>query len=180
MFQVDDTSVGIATAPGPSRLAVLRLSGRDAVTIGDAVFRGRGPLAVAATHTLHHGWAVWPASSRRLDEVVAAVFRAPRSYTREDVIELSCHGGDQSARGVLSALLGAGGRLAGPGEFTLRAFLNGRLDLTQAGAVADLIQAATERAHDLALSQLAGVLRQRLDRIADRLADATAEVEARV
>src|SRR5262249_4055099 len=83
-------------------------------------------------------------------------------------------------RGALSALREAGARLAGPGEFTLRAFLNGRLDLTQAEAVADLIQAATERAHDLALSQLAGVLRQRLDRIADRLADATAEVEARV
>src|SRR5262245_11535833 len=180
MFRVEDTIVAIATAPGPSGLAVVRVSGREAIALADAAFRGRGTLAEAASHSLHHGWAVWPASSRRLDEVVAAVFRAPRSYTREDVIELSCHGGDQSARRVLGALLAAGARLAGPGEFTLRAFLNGRLDLTQAEAVADLIHAATERAHDLALSQLAGDLRARLDRIADRLADATAEVEARV
>ena len=194
MLQLEDTIAAIATAPGLAGLAVARVSGRDALAIVDAAFRGRVRLAEADSHTLHHGWAVWPerspavdlpqsrdpGSPRRLDEVVAAVFRGPRSYTREDVVEISCHGGDQSARRVLAALLAAGARLAGPGEFTLRAFLSGRVDLTQAEAVADLIHAATERAHDLALSQLAGELRARLDRVADRLADAVAEVEARV
>jgi tRNA modification GTPase len=120
------------------------------------------------------------ASGGRLDEVLAAVFRAPRSYTREDVVELSCHGGDIPARRVLAALLAAGARMARPGEFTLRAFLHGRLDLAQAEAVADLIAAGTERAHDLALAQLAGALSRKLDGIAQRLTDALAEVEARV
>jgi tRNA modification GTPase len=164
---------------------VVRVSGPAAVAIADAVFHGRATLASSASHTLHHGWAVWPrthgtAARRRLDEVVAALFRAPRSYTREDVVELSCHGGDQSARRVLAALLAAGARPASAGEFTLRAFLAGRIDLAQAEAVADLIHAATERAHDLALAQLSGGLSARLGRIAEGLKDAVAEVEARV
>jgi tRNA modification GTPase len=191
MLQLDDTIAAIATARGPGGLAVVRVSGPAAVAIGDAAFNGRGRLAEAASHTLHHGWAMWPtrdeqdreptsATSRPLDEVVVAVFRAPRSYTRQDVIEVSCHGGEQSGRRVLAALLAAGARLARPGEFTLRAFLNGRLDLVQAEAVADLIHAATESAHDLALGQLAGALSARINTLADRVTDAAAEVEARV
>ncbi|TMQ70287.1 MAG: tRNA uridine-5-carboxymethylaminomethyl(34) synthesis GTPase MnmE [Candidatus Eisenbacteria bacterium] len=187
MRWTDDTIAAIATAEGPAGLAVVRVSGRAAIEVADHVFRGRASLAASPSHTLHHGWAVRPASgseengrSRRLDEVVVALFRAPRSYTREDVIELSCHGGDRSARRILSALLAAGARLASPGEFTLRAFLHGRIDLTQAEAVSDLIHAATERAHDLALSQLAGDLGRRLDQLVERVADAAAEVEARV
>ena len=179
MLSTDDTIAAIATAEGAAGLAVVRISGAGAIAVADKVFRGRGTLAAAASHTLHHGWAVWP-QARRLDEVVAALFRAPRSYTREDVVELSCHGGDRSARKILSALLAAGARLAAPGEFTLRAFLHGRIDLTQAEAVADLIHAATERAHDLALTQLAGELRRRLDQLEEKIADAVAEVEARV
>ena len=179
MLSTDDTIAAIATAEGAAGLAVVRISGAGAIAVADKVFRGRGTLAAAASHTLHHGWAVWP-QARRLDEVVAALFRAPRSYTREDVVELSCHGGDRSARKILSALLAAGARLAAPGEFTLRAFLHGRIDLTQAEAVADLIHAATERAHDLALTQLAGELRRRLDQLEEKITDAVAEVEARV
>ena len=102
-------------------------------------------MSAAAGNTLHHGWVV-DRAGQRLDEVVAAVFRAPRSYTCEDVVELSCHGGRMSADRVLRALLEAGARLAGPGEFTLRAFLNGRLDLSAAEAVADVIRAETEQA----------------------------------
>jgi tRNA modification GTPase len=129
---------------------------------------------------------VWPAGeparepARRIDEVVVAVFRAPRSYTREDVIEISCHGGRMAAERVLAALLCAGARLARPGEFTLRAFLNGRVDLAQAEAVADVIRAETAAAHELALSQLAGELSRRLEAVSERIADALAEVEARV
>lgn len=175
---LDDTIAAIATAPGAAGLAVVRLSGRDAVAIADRVFRGSARLAEVPTHTLHHGWVV--EGERRVDEVVAAVFRAPRSYTREDIVELSCHGGAISSQRVLSALLSAGARLAGPGEFTLRAFLNGRIDLAQAEAVADVIAAATGAAHDLALAQLAGSLSRRLEALSEALVDALAEVEARV
>jgi tRNA modification GTPase len=201
-LMLGDTIAAIATAPGEAGLAVLRLSGPDAVALADRVFSASGgsggnPLAHAPSHTLHHGWAIWPADAagaapgpgvrgpdaepgERLDEVVAAVFRAPRSYTRENVVELSCHGGARSARRLLDALLHAGARLARPGEFTLRAFLNGRLDLAEAEAVADLIHASTDAAHRLALSQLAGALSRELAAIRERLADAVAEVEARV
>jgi tRNA modification GTPase len=115
-----------------------------------------------------------------IDEVVVALFRAPHSYTREDVVEISCHGGAMPARRMLAALLACGARLARPGEFTLRAFLNGRIDLAQAEAVADLIHAETMAAHELALSQLAGELSRRLEVVSERVADALAEVEARV
>lgn len=212
---LDDTIAAIATAPGEAGLAVLRVSGPRAIAIADLVFAGRGALRDARSHTLHHGWAVWPSAGpgsgecpapacdarpsalgalgehaggaepgpeagERLDEVVAALFRAPRSYTREDVVELSCHGGARPARRLLDALLEAGARLARPGEFTLRAFLNGRLDLAEAEAVADLIHASTDAAHRLALSQLAGALSRQLAQVRERLVDAVAEVEARV
>lgn len=176
---LDDTIAAIATAPGAAGLAVVRVSGPRALACADAVFGGGVRLAEAASHTLHHGWAV-DAAGARLDEVVAAVFRAPRSYTREDVVELSCHGGSLPARALVDALLAAGARAAGPGEFTMRAFLNGRIDLVQAESVADLIDAETESARRLALSQLAGDLSRRLAALSERVADAAAEVEARV
>ena len=206
MFDLDDTIAAIATAIGAAGLAVVRVSGSSALPIADAVFEG-ARLSQAPGATLHHGWAVRPettvapptesvadsghpasaappgpatGSRIRLDEVVVAVFRAPRSYTRQDVVEISCHGGALSAGRVLAALLAAGARPARPGEFTLRAFLNGRLDLTQAEAVADLVHAETEGAHALALAQLRGELSRRLATISEALRDAVAEVEARV
>lgn len=184
MDGLNDTIAAIATAPGEAGLAVVRVSGGQAVAIADRVFRGITPLAEAASHTLHHGWAyaITPPGStgqRRVDEVVAAIFRAPHSYTREDVVEISGHGG-KSGAAVLAALLAAGARLARPGEFTLRAFLNGRLDLAQAEAVADLVRAESEGARRLALGQLAGELSRRLDLVRTPVADLLAEVEARV
>jgi len=175
---LDDTIAALATAPGTAGLAVLRVSGERALEVSDRVFRGATPLARAAGHTLHHGWAV--DGSRRLDEIVAAVFRAPRSFTGEDTVEWSCHGGAVPARRVLDALIAAGARLAAPGEFSLRAFLHGRMDLAQAEAVADLVHAETESAGDLALAQLSGALSRRLGAIEERLVAAAAEVEARV
>jgi tRNA modification GTPase len=183
---LEDCIAAIATAPGAAGLAVVRVSGPGALAVADAVFEGGRTLAAATGHTLHHGWAVdarppgAAGGAVRLDEVVAGVFRAPRSYTGEDTVEFSCHGGGLPARRVLGALLAAGARLAGPGEFTLRAYLRGRLDLAQAEAVADLVHAETESAGDLALAQLAGQLSQRLADIENRITDATAEVEARV
>ena len=182
MQSLDDTITAIATAPGTAGLAVVRVSGPAAMRVADAVFDGSTPLARASGHTLHHGWAVSRVAGAvsPLDEVVAAVFRAPRSYTGEDTVEFSCHGGGVPARRVLSALQAAGARLAGPGEFTLRAYLRGRLDLAQAEAVADLVHAETESAGDLALAQLAGALSQKLRALEERITDAAAEVEARV
>ena len=189
MLVLDDVIAAVATAPGDAGLAVVRVSGRGALEVADAVFRGATTLAAAAPNSAHHGWAVAPGGAghgadreigRRIDEVVAAVFRAPRSYTREDVVELSCHAGRLCAARLLEALIAAGARLARPGEFTLRAFLNGRLDLVQAEAVADLIHAETGAAHDLALAQLGGALSRRLDALAEQLGDLLAEVEARI
>ena len=186
MQPLDDTIAALATAPGAAGLAVLRVSGRDALALSDRVFRGAARLADAGGHTLHHGWAVDGArrdergAAPRLDEVVAAVFRSPRSYTGEDTVEWSCHGGEVPARRVLAALGAAGARLAGPGEFTLRAFLHRRIDLAQAEAVADLVRAETESAGDLALAQLSGALSKKLAAIEERITEATAEVEARV
>jgi tRNA modification GTPase len=183
---LDDTITALATAPGVAGLAVLRVSGGDALAVSDRVFRGSAPLAHAPGHTLHHGWAVAAAArdgagcERRLDEVVAAVFRAPRSFTGEDTVEWSCHGGSVPARRVLDALLAAGARLAGPGEFSLRAFLHGRMDLAQAEAVADLVHAETESASDLALAQLSGALSRRIAALEEQLLGSVAEVEARV
>lgn len=180
-LSLEDDIAAIATAPGEAGLAVVRVSGAGALALADRVFRGRAPLASAAGQTLHHGWIASPSEPHRLlDEAVAAVFRAPHSFTREDVVELSCHGGALPARRVLDALLAAGARLAGPGEFTLRAFLRGRLDLAQAEAVADLVHAETVAASELALAQLRGALSERLRDFADRVADCAAEVEARV
>jgi tRNA modification GTPase len=186
MRPLDDVIAAIATATGTAGLAVVRVSGPGALAVADAVFRGSAPLAGVPGHTLHHGWIVAaPARNgspdgARLDEVVAAVFRSPRSYSGEDTVEFSCHGGAIPARRVLAAVREAGARLAGPGEFTLRAFLHGRLDLAQAEAVADLVHAESERAGDLALAQLAGALSRRIAALEERLTDAAAEVEARV
>ena len=151
MQPLDDTITALATAPGAGGLAVLRVSGTHAFAVSDRVFRGGTRLASAAGHSLHHGWAVDAARrdadgcEAKLDEVVAAVFRAPRSFTGEDTVEWSCHGGTVPAKRVLDALLPAGARLAGPGEFSLRAFLHGRIDLAQAEAVADRCRRTEER-----------------------------------
>ena len=166
---------GWVVSPGGRSSADAAPGGRAA---GDAAPRAHAPGGgTSGARAPGEG----PAGDRAvLDEVVAAVFRAPRSYTREDVVELSCHGGLLPAGRVLAALLAAGARLARPGEFTLRAFLNGRVDLAQAEAVADLVQAETTAAHALALSQLRGELSRRLAAVAESLREAAAEVEARV
>ena len=181
MQSLEDTIAAVATAAGAAGLAVVRVSGPSALAVAGRVFRGARILDDVPSHTLHHGWAVSPsAPAERIDEVVAAVFRAPRSYTREDVVEFSCHGGMLVTRRLFEALLEAGARLAAPGEFTMRAFLNGRLDLTQAEAVADVIHAETDAARDLALAQLAGQLSRRIGAIEELLVDTAAEIEARV
>jgi tRNA modification GTPase len=170
-----DTIAAIATARGRAALAVVRLSGPRAVAIADACLPGRD-LAKAAGHTAHFGVFRDPAGAR-LDEVVATVFRAPNSPTGEDLVEISCHGGDLAPQLVLRALLASGARLAEPGEFTERAFLNGKMDLAQAEAVADLIHARSRLAHRVAVDHLAGRYSKALDQVRDELMQLCALVE---
>jgi tRNA modification GTPase len=178
----DDTIVAICTPLGEGGLAVLRVSGSEALRVADACFEPVGtssvkPLA-AATHTVQFGRIV--RQGRVVDEVLLAVLRAPRTFTREDTVEVSCHGGLLPAKLVLETLLEHGARLAQPGEFTRRAFLNGRIDLAQAEAVADLIHARTELALAAANEQLAGRLSRRINELRDLLLATLAHLEAHI
>lgn len=177
-----DTIAAVATPAGTGGIAVIRISGTRALEIADAVFRQSGnpagTLAEAISHTVHHGYV--ERVGIRLDEVLATVLRAPRTFTREDTVEISCHGGRVVTRQVLESLLAAGARLAEPGEFTLRAFLNGRLDLTQAEAVADLIEARTSLAARAAVQQMGGRLSERLRGLREDLLNILAHVEAHI
>ena len=149
-----DTIAAIATARGRAALAIVRLSGPEALAVADRLFPSKD-LAAADSHTAHVGFVTTP-EGERIDQAVVTLFRAPRSATGEDVVELTCHGGDLAPQLVLRALLDAGARLARPGEFTERAFLNGKLDLAQAEAVADLIHAQSSLAHRVSLNHLQG------------------------
>ena len=179
---LDDTIVAIATPLGEGGLAVLRLSGKKALAIADQSFWPVGKSSqvpsAAPTHTIQFGKIV--RDGKVIDEVLLAVLRAPRTFTREDTVEISCHGGLLPAKLVLDTLLAQGARLAEPGEFTRRAFLNGRLDLAQAEAVADVIHARTELALAAANEQLAGKLSQRIQQLRDDLMLTLAHVEAHI
>ena len=179
---LDDTIAAIATPLGEGGLAVVRLSGGNALAVAEKCFSPTGksslPPTAAPTHTIQFGKIV--RAGTVIDEVLLAVLRAPRTFTREDTVEISCHGGLLPAKLVLDALLAAGARLAEPGEFTKRAFLNGRIDLAQAEAVADLIHSRTELALAAANEQLAGKLSQRINRLRDDLMHTLAHVEAHI
>ncbi len=149
----NDTIVALATAQGVSAIAVVRLSGRDAIEIAQKVFHGRD-LTKQASHTLHLG--TIKDGERTIDEALVSVFKEPNSFTCENAVEISCHGSPVIVKEVIKVLLKHGARLAGPGEFTKRAFLHGRFDLAQAEAVADLITAETDNARQAALNQMRG------------------------
>src|SRR5436190_9414856 len=179
---VDDTIAAIATPIGEGGLAVIRISGPQALQIADRCFTPAGKASLkpseAPTHTLHYGHVLQ--NGRSVDEVLVAVLRAPRTFTREDVVEITCHGGLLPAKMVLDAVLAGGARLADPGEFTRRAFLNGRLDLAQAEAVADLIHSRTELALRAANEQLAGKLSRRINDLRDEMLKTLAHIEAHI
>jgi len=179
---LDDTIAAIATPLGEGGLAVVRVSGPQALTTADKCFQPSGKSALkpsaAVTHTIQFGKIV--RDGNVVDEVLLAVLRTPRTFTREDTVEISCHGGILPAKLVLDALLAAGARLAEPGEFTRRAFLNGRIDLAQAEAVADVIHSRTELALAAANEQLAGKLSQHINQLRDDLMLTMAHVEAHI
>ena len=174
-----DTIAAIATAPGEGAIAIVRLSGPETYALADRFFRGPPPRPSArAPGTFAHGQIVDPASGEVLDDALLLIFRAPHSYTGEDSVEIQCHGGSQAARRILKALLSAGARQADPGEFTKRSFLNGKIDLTQAEAVLDLIHARSERAARLATAQLEDALGLRIRALYDSLLAVSADIEA--
>jgi tRNA modification GTPase len=178
MQALADIIVAISTAPGAAGISVVRVSGPGSLALADAAFRGTGPLPSARpSHTIHHGYVV-DTAGRAIDEVLLLIMRAPRSFTGEDVVEFHCHGGHMSATRTLRRLVECGARPAEPGEFTRRAFLNGKIDLTQAEAVLDLIRASSERAAAAALSQLQGHLRDRIDTLRRSALDISAHLEA--
>lgn len=175
---MEDTIAAIATPLGEGGLAVLRVSGSKSFEIADQSFKGKSRPSAAPTHTVHYGHIV--REGQVIDEVLLTVLRAPRTFTGEDTVEISCHGGVLAAKLVLDALLANGARLAQPGEFTRRAFLNGRIDLTQAEAVIDLIHSRTELALRAANQQLAGHLGARINSLRDSLMLVLAHVEAHI
>src|SRR5262249_12111441 len=151
----EDTIAAVATPAGEGGGGIVRVSGPGAERIASALFVGaEGKNGRLKTHMLHYGTIREPKSEKKLDQVLLTIMRKPRSYTGEDVVEVHCHGGVFVVRRILGLILAQGARHAEPGEFTKRAFLNGRLDLAQAEAVLDLIAARTERVADLALSQI--------------------------
>jgi tRNA modification GTPase len=179
---LEDTIAAIATPLGEGGLAVIRISGPRVLQVADSIFVPIGKSSKKPsegdTHTVHYGKIVRQAKT--VDEVLLTVMRAPRTFTREDVVEISCHGGLLPAKMVLETVLENGARLAEPGEFTRRAFLNGRIDLTQAEAVADLIHSRTELALNAANEQLAGKLSQRIDQLRDEMMKTLAHIEAHI
>jgi len=179
---LEDTIAAIATPLGEGGLAVIRLSGPEALAVADRSFVPVGKHSMrpsaAQTHTIHYGRI--EQGGRTVDEVLLSVMRAPRTFTRGDVVEITCHGGILAAKLVLDTVLTNGARLAEPGEFTKRAFLNGRIDLAQAEAIADLIHARTELSLAAANEQLAGKLSQRINQLRDDLMKILAHLEAHI
>lgn len=176
----EDTIAAISTPIGQGGIGIVRLSGDRAVSIAAPLFKassGKG-LESLPSHRISHGFIVDPLTDDILDEVLVSVMKAPYTYTREDVVEINCHGGPMPLKRVLELVLKSGARMAEAGEFTKRAFLNGRIDLTQAEAVCDLIQAKTELGHKAAMEQLEGRLSQKIETLKDRVINITAWVEA--
>jgi len=166
-YSQSDTIVALSTGQGIAAISMIRMSGTHAIAIADKIFKG-DLLENAVSHTLHYG-RIANEKEEHLDDVVIGIYRAPKSYTTEDIIEISCHGSPFIVKEILELLIRHGARPADPGEFTMRAFLNGRMDLSQAEAVADLIESQTKASHRLAVQQLRGgvsteiqVLRQKL------------------
>lgn len=174
-----DTIAAISTPPGEGAISIVRLSGETAVQTANKLFKGKD-LTKVATNTINYGHIIDPDSGEVVDEVMASVMRAPRTYTCEDIVEINCHGGIVGTNRVLQLVLGAGARMAEPGEFTKRAFLNGRVDLTEAESVMDLIRAKTDRAMQVAVDQLDGDLRKLITNLRQEILEVLAQVEVNI
>lgn len=195
-FNSDDTIVAISTPMGEGGIGMVRLSGPQALEIADAIFRAKDDAKPSAfgTHTVHYGHIVKkgkegklgvekgprPFTTEIIDEVLLTIMRAPKTYTKEDIVEINCHGGMQAVKHVMGLVVSSGARIAEPGEFTKRAFLNGRIDLTQAEAVLDVIRSKTEGSLKVAMGQLDGELARSVRSVRDKVCGIAAEVEASI
>lgn len=176
-----DTIAAISTPPGEGGIGIVRISGDEAIEIADKLYSmGKKSLADQDTHTIHYGKIVNPKTGDIVDEVMVSVMRAPKTYTREDVVEINSHGGILVVNKVLQVVLNNGARLAEPGEFTKRAFLNGRIDLSQAEAVMDMIRAKTDRAMHVAVDQLDGQMARLIRDLRQKILDTLAQVEVNI
>ncbi|MGG0643749.1 tRNA uridine-5-carboxymethylaminomethyl(34) synthesis GTPase MnmE [Sporosarcina gallistercoris] len=177
-----DTIAAISTPMGEGAIAIVRISGDEAVGIADRLFRSPSGkrLVDSSSHTIHYGHLVDPSTDETVEEIMVSLMKAPKTFTREDVIELNCHGGLVSVNRVLRLVLQYGARLAEPGEFTKRAFLNGRIDLSQSEAVMDLIRAKTDRAMNVALNQMDGKLSRLIGELRQALLETLAQVEVNI
>lgn len=174
-----DTITAISTPLGEGAIAIVRLSGEHAITIANKIFQGQD-LVEVSSHTIHYGKIIDPIKEEIIEEVMISVMRAPKTFTKEDVVEINCHGGIASVNRLLELVLANGARLAEPGEFTKRAFLNGRIDLSQAEAVMDLIRAKTDKAMNVALKQLDGKLSTLVNQLRQKLIETVAHVEVNI
>jgi len=176
-----DTIAAISTAPGEGAIGIVRISGDLAISIASSIYQcGTKQLEEQKTHTIHYGHIVEPKSGEVYDEVMVSVLRAPKTFTREDIVEINCHGGIVAINRVLQLVLRMGARLAEPGEFTKRAFLNGRIDLSQAEAVMDLIRAKTDKSMQLAMRQLDGQLSNLIQNLRQEILNTLAQVEVNI
>jgi tRNA modification GTPase len=177
-----DTIAAISTPMGEGAIAIVRLSGDEAITIADKVFKGIGGkrLKDVSSHTINYGQILDPRTNEIIEEVMVSVMKAPKTFTRENIVEINCHGGLVSVNRVLQLILNSGARLAEPGEFTKRAFLNGRIDLSQAEAVIDLIRAKTDRAMSVAIGQMEGRLSKLIKKLRQEILEVVAHVEVNI
>lgn len=178
IYSLDDTIAAISTPLGAAGLGIVRLSGKESIAIAESIFKpaSKKQLAEAHSHTLHHGWI--QDSGRIIDEVMLGVMKNPHSYTGEDIIEISAHGGPVVLRQILQLCAQKGARLAGPGEFTFRAFINKKMDLARAEAVAELISSKTELSAQAALNQLQGNLSEKTQSWRKQIVDLLSRIEA--
>ncbi|HLR79568.1 MAG TPA: tRNA uridine-5-carboxymethylaminomethyl(34) synthesis GTPase MnmE [Bacillota bacterium] len=175
----NDTITAISTPIGEGAISIVRLSGPEAVEIANQIYRGKD-LTEVDSHTIHYGKIMDPETNTIAEEVMVSVMKAPKTFTREDVVEINCHGGIVAVNRVLEIVLTQGARLAEPGEFTKRAFLNGRIDLSQAEAVMDVIRAKTDQAMNVALKQMDGRLSKLIQRFRQDLLETIAHVEVNI
>ncbi|KYG29662.1 tRNA uridine-5-carboxymethylaminomethyl(34) synthesis GTPase MnmE [Alkalihalobacillus trypoxylicola] len=175
-----DTISAVSTALGEGAIGIVRLSGDQAIEIADRIYKGKNTLKETPSHTIVYGHLIDPKTNQRVEEAMVSVLRAPKTFTREDVVEINCHGGIMSVNRVLQLTLTNGARLAEPGEFTKRAFLNGRIDLSQAEGVMDLIRAKTDKAMNIALNQVEGRLSKKISILRQALLETVANVEVNI
>lgn len=175
-----ETISSISTPVGEGAIAIVRLSGIDALDIANKLYRGKQTLDEVESHTINYGHIIDPDTEEVVEEVMAAVMRAPKTYTREDIVEINCHGGINTINRILQLTLKHGARMAEPGEFTKRAFLNGRIDLSQAEGVMDFIRSKTTEASKVASNQMQGRLKVYIEGLRQRILNILAQVEVNI